>query len=192
METDIPEEKILETVDCDVCVVGLGVAGVGALRSAAEGGLKVVGVEKGSKPSARSNMFAAFGTEKTRSIGIEDISPTEVANELMTQMSHRADYRITTKWLKNCGEAFEWYTSAYDGLLWLGMEDELPEILVSCSSAPIRSRAASTVSESTTSASSPDAAASAAATRPIRPFCRLMWMRLWPRATRKCSSTLRL
>ena len=116
VETDIPEEKILETVDCDVCVVGLGVAGVGALRSAAEGGLKVVGVEKGSKPSARSNMFAAFGTEKTRSIGIEDISPTEVANELMTQMSHRADYRITTKWLKNCGEAFEWYTSAYDGL----------------------------------------------------------------------------
>ena len=127
VETDIPEEKILETVDCDVCVVGLGVAGVGALRSAAEGGLKVVGVEKGSKPSARSNMFAAFGTEKTRSIRIEDISPTEVANELMTQMSHRADYRITTKWLKNCGEAFEWYTSAYDGLLWLGMEDELPE-----------------------------------------------------------------
>lgn len=56
VETDIPEEKILETVDCDVCVVGLGVAGVGALRSAAEGGLKVVGVEKGSKPSARSNM----------------------------------------------------------------------------------------------------------------------------------------
>ena len=127
VETDIPEDKIIETVDCDVCVVGLGVAGVGALRSAAEGGLKVVGVEKGSKPSARSNMFAAFGTEKTRSIGIEDISPTEVANELMTQMSHRADYRITTKWLKNCGEAFEWYTSAYDGLLWLGMEDELPE-----------------------------------------------------------------
>ena len=88
VETDIPEDKIIETVDCDVCVVGLGVAGVGALRSAAEGGLKVVGVEKGSKPSARSNMFAAFGTEKTRSIGIEDISPTEVANELMTQLSH--------------------------------------------------------------------------------------------------------
>ena len=123
----IDESQISETKECDVCVIGLGVAGVAAFRSAAEEGLKVVGVEKSSGPSARSSMFAAFNTDKVRAIGVQDIDPTTIANELMIQMAHRADYRVNVQWLKHCGEAFEWYADAYDGLQWIGPEDACPE-----------------------------------------------------------------
>ncbi len=123
----IDESLITNTVECEAIVVGLGIAGVAALRSAAESGLNVIGVEKCSVPSCRSNMIAAFNTDRTRALGIQDIDPTVIANELMIQMAHRADYRVVVKWLKNCGEAFEWYADAFEDLLWLGPEDAMPE-----------------------------------------------------------------
>lgn len=123
----IDESLIADTVDCDVVVCGLGVSGVAALRAAAESGAKVVGVEKTSVPNCRSSMFAVFNCDTARQLGVEDIDPTEIANELMIQMAHRGDYRVINKWLANCGEAFEWYVGAYDGLLMVGPEDEYPE-----------------------------------------------------------------
>ena len=123
----IDESLITSTVDCDVVVVGLGISGVAALRSATEAGLSVIGVEKCSAPSCRSNMIAAFNSERSRALGIADIDPTLIANELMIQMAHRGDYRVITKWLKHCGEAFDWYTSAFEDLVWVGPEDPFPE-----------------------------------------------------------------
>lgn len=123
----IDESQITDTVDCDVVVCGLGVSGVAALRAAAESGAKVIGVEKTSIPNCRSSMFAAFNCDTARQLGVEDIDPTEIANELMIQMAHRGDFRVINKWLANCGEAFEWYVGAYDGLLMVGPEDEFPE-----------------------------------------------------------------
>lgn len=42
--------EITETVDADVCVVGLGIAGVAATRTLAEAGVKVVAIEKCEAP----------------------------------------------------------------------------------------------------------------------------------------------
>ncbi|MFR3092288.1 MAG: hypothetical protein ACLTMP_11675 [Eggerthella lenta] len=44
----VDESKVTETVGVDVCVVGLGLAGVCALREAAESGAKTFGFDKGS------------------------------------------------------------------------------------------------------------------------------------------------
>lgn len=57
---EIAESEIKETKEADVVVVGLGVAGVAAMRSAAEAGAHVIAVEKTSIANCRSNMFAAF------------------------------------------------------------------------------------------------------------------------------------
>lgn len=108
---DIDESQISETKEFDVVVVGLGVSGVAALRAAAEAGAHVVAVEKTSTPNCRSSMFAAFNCETARSLGIPDMDPTEIANELMIQMAHRGDYRVINTWLARCGEAFDWYPS---------------------------------------------------------------------------------
>ena len=131
--------KVGDTVECDAVVVGLGIAGVAALRSATEAGLRVVGVEKSSAPNCRSSEIAAFGTERLRALGIKDPDIPALANELMIQMAHRANYRVILKWMRHCGEAAEWYCDAYDGLIWLSTTDTEPDdpdavvALASCS-----------------------------------------------------------
>lgn len=109
---------IKEAIDADLVVVGLGVAGVSATRSAAEEGLKVVAVERCAEPSARSSQFAAFNTDNARMMGIDDVDTAELVNELMIQTGHRADFRVLKNWADHCGEAFDWYAGGYDGLLW--------------------------------------------------------------------------
>lgn len=113
-----PITDIKETKEADLVVVGLGVAGVAATRSAAENGLKVIAVERCQEPSARSSQFAAFNTDNARMMGIEDVDTTELVNEMMIQCGHRADFRVLKNWADHCGEAFDWYAGAYDGLLW--------------------------------------------------------------------------
>ena len=55
----IPESEIKSTVTTDVVVVGAGIAGIATALSAAEGGLKVVVLEKGKTFSARGFDIAA-------------------------------------------------------------------------------------------------------------------------------------
>lgn len=114
----IDPSLITETLEADVCVVGLGVAGSCATRSAAENGLKVIAVERCAQPSAHSGQFAAFNSEAARKMGLEEISTTELVNEMMIQTGHRADARVLKNWADHAGEAFDWYISAYDGLKW--------------------------------------------------------------------------
>ncbi|OUO91319.1 hypothetical protein B5F40_04230 [Gordonibacter sp. An230] len=113
-----PITDVKETLEGDVVVVGLGLAGVCATRAAAEAGLKVVALERCPEPSARSGQFAVFNSDRARQMGIEDLDTAELVNEMMVQTGHRADFRILKTWADNCGEAFDWYTGAYDGLLW--------------------------------------------------------------------------
>lgn len=113
-----------ETKECDVVVAGLGIAGVAAFHAAAEGGMDVIAIEKSSIPNCRSQGIAGFNSELTRKLGVPEVDPMEIANEPMTQMAHRADYRIVTKWLKHSGEALDWYLDAYDGLMLVGPDDD--------------------------------------------------------------------
>ncbi len=123
----IDPELISKVIECDVAVVGLGIAGVSAVRAAAEEGLKVAAIEKCSTVSARSSQFAYFNCDQARAVGIGDVKTTELVNELMTQMSHRSNPVILKKWADNCGEAVTWYGNGYDGMVWLGAADPTPE-----------------------------------------------------------------
>lgn len=115
----IDDSKINATIEADVVVVGLGVAGVAAMRAAVEGGKKVVAIEKCSIVSGRSSQFSFFNCEKSREMGIPDIDANELVNEMMIQMGHRADARILKRWADTCGEAVTWYGEGYDGIVWV-------------------------------------------------------------------------
>ncbi|MDO5042035.1 MAG: FAD-binding dehydrogenase, partial [Slackia sp.] len=84
----IEESSIVETVDVDVCVVGLGLAGVCALREAAEAGAKVIGIDKGADVGYRSGEFGTFGSKIHEQLGIEQPPTQEVVNELMRVMGN--------------------------------------------------------------------------------------------------------
>lgn len=114
----IDESKISETLEADVCIVGLGIAGCSALRSTAENGLKVIGVERCAQPSAHSSQFAAFNNDVARKMGIKDIDTNVLVNEMMIQTGHRANPSVLKNWADHAGEAFEWYANGYDGLKW--------------------------------------------------------------------------
>ncbi len=114
----IADDKIAQTIECDVLVCGLGIAGVAAARAAAEEGLSVVALEKCSAPSYRSSQYACFNTDNARAMGIDDVDTCELVNELMVQTGHRADARVLKNWADHCGEAFDWWAAGCDELLW--------------------------------------------------------------------------
>ncbi len=123
----IPAEKISAVLDCDVAVVGLGVAGVCATRAAAEEGMKVVAMEKCSQVNGRSSQFSFFNCDMARELGVEDLDKNALVNEFMNQMSHRANPAILKKWADNCGEAITWYGNGYEGIQWLKIGEKAPE-----------------------------------------------------------------
>ena len=77
-----------------MCVVGLGLAGVCALREAADSGAKVIGIEKGVDVGYRSGEFGTFGSEIHKQLGIEQPETQEVVNELMKVMGNRPNAQL--------------------------------------------------------------------------------------------------
>lgn len=105
----IDESKVTETVDVDVCVVGLGLAGVCALRAASDAGAKVIGLEKGPDVGFRSGEFGTFGSEIHKQLGIEQPGTQEVVNELMKVMGNRPNAQLLNYWIGHSGEDLDWY-----------------------------------------------------------------------------------
>ena len=105
----IDESKVTETIDVDVCVVGLGLAGVCALREAADSGAKVIGIEKGPDVGYRSGEFGTFGSEIHKQLGIEQPETQEVVNELMKVMGNRPNAQVLNYWIGNSGADLDWY-----------------------------------------------------------------------------------
>ena len=108
----IDEASVVETIDTEVCVVGIGLAGVCALREAAEQGAKVVGIEKGPDVGYRSGEFGTFGSEIHKQLGIEQPDTQEVVNELMRVMGNRPNARLLNYWIANSGPDLDWYVGS--------------------------------------------------------------------------------
>ncbi|MEG0375151.1 MAG: FAD-dependent oxidoreductase [Raoultibacter sp.] len=110
----IDDAKVTETIDVDVCVVGLGLAGVCALREAADAKVKVIGIEKGPDVGYRSGEFGTFGSEIHKQLGIEQPETQEVVNELMKVMGNRPNAQLLNYWIGNSGQDLDWYIGSAD------------------------------------------------------------------------------
>lgn len=104
-------EQIDEVVEADVVIVGSGLAGTTAARSAAENGAKVVILEKSNGPRGRSGDIAVIGSKLEKewwgkdNTGLKD----EIIKQYMRDLGWRPNYRSFRYWLDNCGEAFDWF-----------------------------------------------------------------------------------
>jgi hypothetical protein len=111
----IEETADMQTLDCDVCVVGLGLAGVCALREATEQGAKVIGIDKGTDLGYRSGEFGTFGSELIhKTLGIPQPATQEAVNELMKVMGNRPNALLLNHWIGNSGADIDWYISTVD------------------------------------------------------------------------------
>ena len=103
----IAESEIAETLEADVVIVGCGLSGLMAARSASEEGLSVVVLEKSTSYNYRSGQYGICGSTLQKERGME-FDGSAAVGDLMKEMGYRPDQRLWNMWRDRSGEAFDW------------------------------------------------------------------------------------
>lgn len=110
-----------EELDCDVLVVGLGVAGMCAARAAIEEGATVVALEQAEHYSCRAAQFGNVNSsfQNGANVVFSDQTKAEMLNAVMTANAYRPDPKVWKYFLDHSGEAFDWHVSAKPDITFL-------------------------------------------------------------------------
>ena len=113
----ISDDMAASELFADVVVVGCGIAGVAAVRSAAEEGATVVAIEKAAGPQCRSSQFALMGGKLQERWGRTDVDPDLVIDHEMDEGSYFPKRAIWSKWAREGADVFDWYVEALEGIM---------------------------------------------------------------------------
>lgn len=107
----VDEADIVEEYEADVVVIGMGMAGICAARSALENGASVFAVEKSETWHLHSHQISAVNSKLFKDAGLE--MPQEeidfiVAKEAETYRE-RTSSALWKYTIEHCGEDFDWY-----------------------------------------------------------------------------------
>lgn len=106
---EIAESEIVETVECDVVVCGGGHAGIQAALAAAEGGAKVVVIERSPEASRKvkgediGHVNSQFLIER----GFGPYDEGEIVQEFCKRAAGRVNTEVIRKYVANSGEMFD-------------------------------------------------------------------------------------
>jgi len=103
----IPAEKITDVYNCDVAVLGAGIAGVSCALRCAQNGLKVVVLEKSAKWSARGGNIGVSNSSFMKAQGYEN-DPAELAREWIKRCGSRCDEEILWLYLREGPKVMDW------------------------------------------------------------------------------------
>ena len=103
----IPVKDIKETFNTDVVVVGAGTSGKAAALSAAEGGAKVIQIDKHITYRWGGGMIGAIDSRLQKKLGIK-IDKDEVCLQLMRWGGNKPDQRLYRVWADRSGEVMDW------------------------------------------------------------------------------------
>jgi fumarate reductase flavoprotein subunit len=103
----IADSEITQTVTADVVIVGCGLAGLAAARSASEQGATVAVIEKGTSYQYRSGQYGVNASNFHKEHGMP-FDANAAVSDLMKEMGYRPDQRIWNYWRDFSGEAFDW------------------------------------------------------------------------------------
>jgi len=103
----ISEEDIRESLSCDVAVLGAGIAGVTCALCAAQMGLKVIVLEKGSSWSGRGGNIGVPNSKFMRAQGYEN-RLEDIAREWIKRCGNRCDEELLWLFLHNGERAMDW------------------------------------------------------------------------------------
>lgn len=107
----IPDDQIAETVDCDICVVGLGMAGAPAALYAAMSGAKTVVLQKESAIAFNGQNVGAWGGKRDAELGI--VSDFTADTERFAKVSDGfSNIKLVSNIIRRSGEVLDWYTEA--------------------------------------------------------------------------------
>lgn len=105
---EVAEGDIVETLDCDVLVVGAGTSGLFAACSAAENGAKVLVIEKNEVSPGIRGTLGAIGT-KYQLADNTDIKALNICREMTTYAASNVNPRLLRLWADESAETIEWY-----------------------------------------------------------------------------------
>lgn len=110
--------NIKETKDCDVLIIGMGLAGTAAAKEAAEAGKKVIVLEKQPQDSytviSMAGDFGVVGSKIQKDLGIEWAPKEDIFNEFVKETGGRADTWMLNYWYDHSGEDFDWFIENAD------------------------------------------------------------------------------
>lgn len=109
----IDESKIVEVINCDVCVCGAGITGLAAARAASEEGAKVVVLEKNAAIEVHGFQCGVVNSSIQKNLGAE-VDPKEILNEYQRRTVGRANMKLASLWANHSGEVFDWWYDAVD------------------------------------------------------------------------------
>ncbi|WP_018213156.1 FAD-dependent oxidoreductase [Desulfitobacterium hafniense] len=111
-EPEIADKDVEATTTVDVIVVGAGVAGVAATRSASEEGAEVAVFEKGKGPQCRSGEYAVINGKLQARWGRDTMDPDELVDSHMIESSYKVKRPVMSRWAKENAEVFDWFIAA--------------------------------------------------------------------------------
>lgn len=99
---------VVDTVDCEVLVCGLGAGGITATAAAAEKGMNVIAIEKGAGHGSIKSDIGVIGTR----IDTVEVDPLQMLNEHTRYANGWCDPRVTRVWATESGATFDWISDS--------------------------------------------------------------------------------
>jgi succinate dehydrogenase/fumarate reductase flavoprotein subunit len=103
----IPASEIKQTVDTEVLVIGVGLAGTCAALAAQEAGAKVTMIDKNDVWAARGGHITAFGTKLQQQMGIE-VDYRQVIRRWVYWAQGRCKEDLLWLFAEKSGACFDW------------------------------------------------------------------------------------
>ncbi len=107
----IDGSSVLETLECEVLVVGGGQSGTPCAYFAAEGGADVLWIEANeSSVCMRSSAFSAINSKYQEELGVH-INPEDILNDVVSYALNQCSMKLWRDWVDHSAEAVAWYGS---------------------------------------------------------------------------------
>ena len=117
VKPEVPTE-IVEERDCDVLVIGMGLAGTAAFKAAAEAGVTTIALEKQPEDSYSviymAGDFGVVGSQIQKDLGIEWAPKADIMNEMAKECGSRIDTWMMSYWYDHSGQDFDWFVEGAD------------------------------------------------------------------------------
>jgi|GEM_PF-437013 len=110
---DISDSQVSQKLSCDVLVIGAGISGVAATRSAAEAGAKVIAIDKNNEIEIHGFGCGVVNSAFARNLGCE-VDPLAIIREFERRSYTRVNLPLVKLWAQHSGECFDWYSGVAD------------------------------------------------------------------------------
>ena len=114
-EPNITDADVEAEDSAEIIIIGCGLAGTLAARSAAEEGASVIVIEKADSPQYRSGDITVVDGKTNENWGRVGVFDHDMlAEHELSEQAYFPKRAIYKKWADNCGEIFDWFIASRD------------------------------------------------------------------------------